>query len=336
MDALADALRGAAGRRPAAPARPETLLVVGGGGVLGAALLARALACGRFHRVQALVAKELASALRGFEPLPQAALGAPLRAGTAFIVFERARRNNGRDEAFVQPQPQQLAPLATQLHAGGVRRLLVLVPHAPALLPQALQSGLASLDEAHVAALGFEHVLLLRAAQSAAGTPVGGWARRAATGAVYLDAEYTVLEGPYARRKVWSLIGLYSPKGPDWANMGRGLIRGILNSARGVSDKDNSPEAQARRRINGFGDLDGVEFVARIDIGTDTNGEDKNEIRAAVTPDHRDYAALMGAVAPQFTAAPAQGHAPQQPITATQPSQPASAPGAAGRPSWAQ
>ena len=112
----------------------------------------------------------------------------------------------------------------------------------------------------------------------------GGWARRAATGAVYLDAEYTVLEGPYARRKVWSLIGLYSPKGPDWANMGRGLIRGILNSARGVSDKDNSPEAQARRRINGFGDLDGVEFVARIDIGTDTNGEDKNEIRAAVTP----------------------------------------------------
>jgi hypothetical protein len=76
--------------------------------------------------------------------------------------------------------------------------------------------------------------------------------------------------------------------------MGRGLIRGILNSARGVSDKDNSPEAQARRRISGFGDLDGVEFVARIDIGTDTNGEDKNEIRAAVTPDHRDYAALMG------------------------------------------
>ena len=118
--------------------------------------------------------------------------------------------------------------------------------------------------------------------------------------------------------------------------MGRGLIRGILNSARGVSDKDNAPEAQARRRINGFGDLDSVEFVARIDIGTDTNGEDKNEIRAAVTPDHRDYAALMGAVAPQFAAAPAQGHAPQQPTTATQPSQPASAPGNAGRPSWAQ
>ena len=30
--------------------------------------------------------------------------------------------------------------------------------------------------------------------------------------------------------------------------MGRGVIRGILNSASGVSDKDNSSEAQARCR----------------------------------------------------------------------------------------
>lgn len=163
----------------------------------------------------------------------------------------------------------------------------------------------------------------------------GGFAKRAATGAVYLDAEYTVVDGPYARRKIWSLIGLYSPKGPDWANMGRSLIRSILNSARGISDKDNSPEAQARRRINGFGDLDGLEFVARIDIGQDTNGDDKNEVRGAVTPDHRDYAGLMGTAAlPIGTSAP-QGYAPQQ-TAATRPSQPASAPGNAGRPSWAQ
>ena len=122
----------------------------------------------------------------------------------------------------------------------------------------------------------------------------GGYAKRGNTGAVYLDAEYTVLEGPYAKRKIWSLIGLYSPNGPNWANMGRSLVRGILNSARGLSDKDKSPEAQARRRINGFADLDGLEFVARIDVGTDTNGDDKNEIRSAVTPDHRDYAQVMG------------------------------------------
>lgn len=182
MDVLAQALRGAASQRGVPAARAEVLLVVGGGGVLGAALLARALACGRFARVQALVARDLASALRGFEPLPQAALGAPLRADTAVIVFERTRRNNGRDDAFVQPQPQQLPALAAQLRAGGVRRLLVLVPHAPALLPQALKAGLASLDEGQVAALGFEQLLFVRAAQAAAERGAGGWLQRLAAG----------------------------------------------------------------------------------------------------------------------------------------------------------
>lgn len=183
MDALTHALRGASALRPELPVRAEQLLVLGAGGVLGAAVLARALACGRFTRVQALVARPLASALRGFEPLPRSGLGGPLRADTAFVVFERTRRNNGRDEAFVQPQPSQLAALALQLRRGGVRRLLVVVPHVPALLPQALKSGLASLDEAGVAALGFEQLLFMRSAQFAAGEPaLAGWTRRLAAG----------------------------------------------------------------------------------------------------------------------------------------------------------
>ena len=106
-----------------------------------------------------------------------------------------------------------------------------------------------------------------------------------------------MLEGKYARRKIWSLIGLYSAKGPDWANIGRAFIKGILNSSRGVSNKDNSPAAQNARRINGLGDLDGVEFVARIDIEKDQNGDDKNVIKLAITPDNKEYASLMGAVA---------------------------------------
>ena len=179
----------------------------------------------------------------------------------------------------------------------------------------------------------------------------GGYAKRGSTGAVYLDAEYTVLEGPYAKRKIWSLIGLYSPNGPNWANMGRSFVRGMLNSARGISDKDTSSEAQARRRINGFADLDGLEFVARIDIGQDTNGGDKNEIRSAVAPDHRDYAQVMGQaggarmqgyVQPPAAGAPQQGNAaPAQGYTAAAPqpqhaAPPSEAPGFSGRPSWAE
>ena len=178
----------------------------------------------------------------------------------------------------------------------------------------------------------------------------GGYAKRGATGAVYLDAEYTVLEGPYAKRKIWSLIGLYSPKGPDWGNAGRGLIKGILNSARGIADKDNSAQAQAQRRISGFAELDGIEFIARMEIGSDTNGEDKNEVRSGVTPRHRDYAQLMGhggaaptqgygqppaASAPQQAhVAPAQGYS--APTSQPQTPQTPAAPGFSGRPSWAE
>ncbi len=150
----------------------------------------------------------------------------------------------------------------------------------------------------------------------------GGYATRGTTGAVYLNVEYTVLEGPFARRKVFSMIGLHSPKGPEWANMGRGFIRSILNSSRGLSDKHDTPEAQAARRISGFADLDGIEFVAKIDVGTDSNGDEKNDIRTAVTPDHREYAALMGSAHHQGAA--------------TYAAPPQSAPATGGRPAWAQ
>jgi hypothetical protein len=164
----------------------------------------------------------------------------------------------------------------------------------------------------------------------------GGFATRSSSGAVYLNGEFTVLEGPYAKRKVFTLIGLYSPKGPDWAGMGRGLIRGMLNSARGISNRDVSPQAQAARRINSFAELDGLEFVARIGIGTDTNGEEKNEIRGAVTPDHKEYARLMGrhavpagfaAAQPGFAAPAAPGPFPRT-ATATPAAFPPAAPAA--------
>jgi len=182
MVLLEQALHGALSTPPRPRARAEALLVLGGGGTLGSAVLARALACGRFARVQALVVKELASALRGFEALPEAALQRPLVADTALVIFERVRRNNGRDEAFLQPQPEQLAELGTALHRGGVRRLLVVVPHAPALLPQALKAGLATLDEGRLAALGFEQLLFMRSAQAGGGTAGGSWVQRLADG----------------------------------------------------------------------------------------------------------------------------------------------------------
>lgn len=121
----------------------------------------------------------------------------------------------------------------------------------------------------------------------------GGFATQSAqTGAVYLAGEFVVLEGEYARRKVWSNIGLHSPKGPTWANIGRTFIRAMLNSARNVMPSDHSPQAAAARRVAGLHEIDGLEFIARIDIEKDQRGESRNVVKFAIEPDHPEYARI--------------------------------------------
>ena len=158
----------------------------------------------------------------------------------------------------------------------------------------------------------------------------GGYAtRNDNTGAVYLNCEFVITAGQFAKRKIWSLIGLHSPKGPEWSNMGRSFVKAILNSSRDVNPKDNSPEAQNKRRISGFADLDGVEFLAKIDVGKDARDDDKNEIRTAITPDHKDY---QGFVASGGHAMPQNTHSSppvQQQQNQSQPANPQ-------KPSWAQ
>ena len=121
------------------------------------------------------------------------------------------------------------------------------------------------------------------------------------TGSIYLSCEFVVLEGEFARRKIWSLIGLHSEKGPEWANIGRSFIKAILNSSKGFKESDVSEAAQNARRIKGLADLDGIEFLAKITVAKDQNGNAKNEIKFAITPDHKDYAKLMGniSISPQ-------------------------------------
>ena len=150
---------------------------------------------------------------------------------------------------------------------------------------------------------------------------------------MYLNCEFVVTEGKYARRKMWSLIGLHSPKGPEWSNMGRTFVKAILNSARGIHPGDNGPSAQNGRRIGGFADLEGIEFLGKVDWEKDQNGQDKSVIKSAVTPDHKDYGALMGAARqPSALAAPP---APASPAPNTYAQATGRAP-VPGRPSWAQ
>lgn len=147
----------------------------------------------------------------------------------------------------------------------------------------------------------------------------GGYAtRNEKTGAVYLDCEFTIIGGKYNKRKVWSLVGLYSPKGPKWAQMGRSFIRAALESARGVRPSDASELAIKARRINGLGDLDGLEFAALVEVqkaeeGTDYN--DRNVIQTVLPVTHKDYAELMNGAGAPVSAAPVAAQKPASSAT---------------------
>jgi hypothetical protein len=109
----------------------------------------------------------------------------------------------------------------------------------------------------------------------------------------YLDCEFIILEGQFAKRKIFDKIGI---KGSDiWINMGKARIRAILESAKNVNPKDMSEAALAARKITSFEELSGLDVVIKIGIESDRNGvyQDKNKIALIITPDHASYKNYM-------------------------------------------
>ena len=132
---------------------------------------------------------------------------------------------------------------------------------------------------------------------------IGGYATQSQdTGSIYLDCEFIILEGEYARRKIWSVIGLQSAKGEKWGHMGRAFVKAMLCSARGIRKDDHSMHANQALSITSIADLDGLEFVAKIGLDKgDKNNEPRNIINIAVTPENKQYAAIMGNVTPTMS-----------------------------------
>ena len=168
-----------------APLRaPTKLLVAGAGGALGSAVLEQVLASQRFATIRVLVTQALRVSVQGLQTW-RVAPGSPPHPGladTALVVFDTKRHANGREEAFLRPEPHDLPALARWLQASGVRDLVVVMPHRAATLPQALKAGLADLDEHAVASLGFERVVFVRSAQAPGGERARAWLQRVADG----------------------------------------------------------------------------------------------------------------------------------------------------------
>jgi hypothetical protein len=106
---------------------------------------------------------------------------------------------------------------------------------------------------------------------------------------VFLNCEFTIMEGQYARRKIFDKIGI---NGSDqWINMGKSRIRAILESAKNINPKDMSETAMSARKINSFDELNGLEMIIKIGIEHDRSGvyQDKNKVASIITPDSQLY-----------------------------------------------
>jgi hypothetical protein len=212
MTQLNHALRAGRTSPRAAAASASAALVAGGGGALGSAVLEAMLASRRFSPVKVLATRAMTTAMGGLEPVVVESIAAidddpaPI-ADLAVIVFDRERHANGRELALARPQPHDLLPLARWLIAHGVKHLVVVLPHTPAGLPDALKIGLANLDEQAVAALGFEHLVFVRSAQKPGPLRAARWLQRLADGVLaQMQMMVAASNQPVRARKVAQFV----------------------------------------------------------------------------------------------------------------------------------
>ena len=115
-----------------------------------------------------------------------------------------------------------------------------------------------------------------------------------------LDCEFTIVSGPYARRKFWQNFtvagGKLDEKGQSkgW-NISKSAFRAMVDSALGLNPKDMSDAAKAKRVLQGLKQLDGITFAARIMVepASDPKYRDQNRLANVVLPDEAQYAAVM-------------------------------------------
>jgi hypothetical protein len=127
----------------------------------------------------------------------------------------------------------------------------------------------------------------------------GGLLKRSKDGGCeMLDAQFVVVDGVHVKRKLWeNLIVAGTTSGhAQAADISRGKLRAMIESARGIKPDDTSPEARAARTVE-LADFNGLRFIARIGVEkgrpkNDGSGEsyaDRNTIAAVITPDRKDW-----------------------------------------------
>jgi hypothetical protein len=132
----------------------------------------------------------------------------------------------------------------------------------------------------------------------------GGFLKLGSTGAEMLDLEFVIDGGDFDRRRVWEnwVTGGNTEGHAKAASITRSRVRALLESAFGINPGDDSEDAMAKRRLNGWGGIDSLKFCAKLGIeqgglkdkmaGPQSDRyADKNKIKAILTPADADYIA---------------------------------------------
>jgi hypothetical protein len=102
-----------------------------------------------------------------------------------------------------------------------------------------------------------------------------------------LDAEFTVLEGPYAKQKFYSFMMLVGTTDgqKSMCESTKVKLKAIVDSARFLDPNDKSPETRAKRTVE-WRDFDGVRFLCEIGIEPARGGfDERNSIVKVITRD---------------------------------------------------
>ena len=153
----------------------------------------------------------------------------------------------------------------------------------------------------------------------------GGWLRRSNDlKSEALDCEFVVLDGPFAKRKFWTLFTVAgTTEGhKEAADISNRRLRAMLESARGIRPDDKSDAAKEARRTTSYGDFNGLSFIVRIGVEPPQNGyKAKNKLDSVITPNETGWHAVTQQSEPAAT-------------PSTTVAKPASTPAPIARPQW--
>ena len=115
-----------------------------------------------------------------------------------------------------------------------------------------------------------------------------------------LDCEFTVLEGPHARRKFWQMFTVQGGKVDEngvsiaW-KISKSTFRAMIDSALGLDPQDMSEAAKQKRILRGLADLTDITFVAKIKVepSEDTRYGDQNRLDRVVLPTEKEWKLVM-------------------------------------------